>query len=380
MKGDIFDGSRGLACGYIETDDPIIFEATSRPWEVLSEPLGTKGFYNRKHYVATKSVVLYREHFSAPTRLRGISPPGMLVVVVPLQLGERTRYDGHDPQPSVIRLSAPGALDAIVDADSAHFILLIDLDFLQRQLGQDAEQDPGIKALMETANRRNGLAVEPETFSAFSDWLDQILASAGPRERRCDAKGPDKRGIIRKARPNAEKAERLTELLEHQLPRRLVELCRPPSRKLPPPRGGVSRSAVIGQALAYLTDASVPIPSVGDLCRVTGAKQRTLEYAFEERFGLSPLRFVRVYRLHQVRRNLAAAEPGSVRVAEMALTHGFRHPSRFSREYKELFGELPSQTLARQVQRLSAAPLICSSAAGSKPSRTYQAHISLSVS
>ncbi|EIC19753.1 helix-turn-helix domain-containing protein [Thiorhodovibrio frisius] len=351
MKDNIISGNSRLACGCIETDDPIIFEATSRPWEVLSEPLGTQSFYNLKHYVATESVVLYREYFSAPTRLRGISPPGMLVVVVPLQLGEGTRFFGRDPQSSVINFSAPGPLDAVVDAHNAHFILLMGVEFLQRELGEEAT------LLLETAVQRRSLAVEPEDFAAFCDWLDHILATAGPRS----ARGQVRRRIIRKARPNPEKAEQLTAVLEHQMPRRLLALCRAPGRKLLRPRVGKSRSAVISRALDYLTNGPSSMPSVGELCQVAGAKQRTLEYAFEERFGLSPLRFVKVYRLHQVRRDLAAAKPRSTRVADVAAAHGFRHLSRFSLEYKELFDELPSKTLARKPRVVSAAPLICSS-------------------
>lgn len=346
----------GLRCGCIETDDPIVYEATSRPWEVISQPLGTGPFLNSRHYVATESVVLYRERFSVPVRLRGMSPPNMLGVVVPLNLGEETRFGGRVPEPSVIRFFEPGALDALVDAEYAHFILLLDRDFLQHNLGDEAGR------LLLAGAERLGLAMEAAEFATFTSWLNRILTAAGPSDRR--RRSANKTGetlgrrIIRKARPNPQKAERLTELLERQLPERLLDLCKTPRRKLPSLRGGASRHRIVARALEFLSDCSPEMPSVGDLCEATGAKQRTLEYAFEERFGLSPLRFVRVHRLHQARRELAAAQPGMTRVADVAVAHGFHHLSRFSQEYKRLFGEKPSQTLARRTKAASAAPLM----------------------
>ncbi|MBK5967295.1 MULTISPECIES: helix-turn-helix domain-containing protein [Thiorhodovibrio] len=357
MQNDTSAKDFGLACGYIETDDPIVFEATSRPWEVMSEPMGEQSFFNRKHYLATQSVVLYREQFSVTTRLRGMSPPGKLVVVVPLQLGEETRFFGHGPEPTAIRISEPGALDAIVDAEYAHFIILLDQEFLQRRLGEDAAH------LSDAAVRRGGLLLGPEEFADFAAWLNRVLVTAGPRDRGRQNAGAGARQIVRKARLNPEKAARLSALLEEELPERLLDLCKTARKRLPPPRAGASRYRVVTQALEYLSEGSSLMPSVSELCEAAGAKQRTLEYAFEERFGLSPLRFVRVYRLHQARRELAAAAPGSTRVADVAFAQGFRHLSRFSQEYKRLFGEKPSQTLARRARAAAAAPLIYSSGA-----------------
>ncbi len=341
-----------LTCGCIETDDPVVFETTSQPWEVFSEPLSTHSFLNRKHYIATESVLLYREHFSAPTRLRGLSPPGRLVMAVPYQHGELTRYGGGEPQHQVMPISYPGVLDAVVDGGDTHFMVLIDLHFLQRKLGEE-----GMAALDEAA-QRGGLAVDPRKFLAFSSWLNAIITTAGPRDRRRHLASTPLIKPIRKARLSAEKAERLLKLLEHDIPRHLLELCRSSNQTQPRLRGSSSRSRVVNQALEHLRESGPSMPSVGDLCRITGAKQRTLEYAFEERFGLSPLRFIRVQRLHHARRQLAAAEPGSIKVAQVAHNLGFRHLSRFAQEYRGLFGELPSRTLERRIPAFHAAPLM----------------------
>lgn len=87
---------------------------------------------------------------------------------------------------------------------------------------------------------------------------------------------------------------------------------------------------------------------VGDLCRAAGVSERTLQYAFKEILGLTPMAYLVRLRLHRVRRALLAARPGSTTVAAEALDCGFWHFGEFSRAYRECFGELPSATLRRR--------------------------------
>jgi AraC family transcriptional regulator, ethanolamine operon transcriptional activator len=87
---------------------------------------------------------------------------------------------------------------------------------------------------------------------------------------------------------------------------------------------------------------------VTDLCKVAGVSERSLEYAFKEVAGLTPMHYLTRLRLHRVRQALLAATPDSTTVSVEALEWGFWHFGEFSRIYKECFGELPSDTLKRQ--------------------------------
>ncbi len=87
---------------------------------------------------------------------------------------------------------------------------------------------------------------------------------------------------------------------------------------------------------------------VGDLCRAAGVSERTLEYAFREILGTTPIAYLARLRLHRVRRALLAARPGSTTVSAAALDAGFWHFGEFSRAYRDCFGELPSATLRRR--------------------------------
>jgi AraC-like DNA-binding protein len=87
---------------------------------------------------------------------------------------------------------------------------------------------------------------------------------------------------------------------------------------------------------------------VSDLCRAAAASERTLEYAFKEVMGLTPMTYLSRLRLHRVRETLLAASQRSTTVSAVALDWGFWHFGDFSRAYKECFGELPSDTLRRK--------------------------------
>lgn len=87
---------------------------------------------------------------------------------------------------------------------------------------------------------------------------------------------------------------------------------------------------------------------VGDLCVAAGVSERTLQYAFREVMGLSPVAYLTRVRLHRVREALIAGTQGTTTVSAVALDWGFWHFGEFSRAYRKCFGELPSETLRRR--------------------------------
>jgi AraC family ethanolamine operon transcriptional activator len=94
--------------------------------------------------------------------------------------------------------------------------------------------------------------------------------------------------------------------------------------------------------LRYADAGSV---TVADLCNVARVTQRTLEYAFREAFGLTPLGFIHLRRYQATQTDLLVAYSRSATVKEIAQSNGFYQMGRFAVRYRELFGESPSRTL-----------------------------------
>jgi len=110
-----------------------------------------------------------------------------------------------------------------------------------------------------------------------------------------------------------------------------------------------SRAFKIGRmARAFVEDCaeSDELPTIVDICEALGVSERTLQYAFREYVGMSPIAYLRICRLNRVRAELAASDPKETTITQVAMRFGFLHLGRFAGDYKRMFGETPSQTLA----------------------------------
>ena len=80
------------------------------------------------------------------------------------------------------------------------------------------------------------------------------------------------------------------------------------------------------------------------------SSRRNLYYSFEATFGMTPMHYVKGMRLHGLRRELKAAEPEKTMVMNIASRWGFWSAGHLARDYKKMFGELPSETLSKNWQ------------------------------
>jgi len=87
--------------------------------------------------------------------------------------------------------------------------------------------------------------------------------------------------------------------------------------------------------------------SLGDICRVVGAAERTLNLACQEFLGEGAVRYARNRRLDLVHARLRASDPATTLVTKVAMDHGFWELGRFAQAYRLRFGERPSDTLRR---------------------------------
>lgn len=92
-------------------------------------------------------------------------------------------------------------------------------------------------------------------------------------------------------------------------------------------------------------NATEPI-TADQMAIVAGVSLRSLYAGFKQYCGVSPMQYLRELRL-EAARNALLNEP-DCNIASIAMRWGFGHLGRFSIEYKQRFGESPSQTLRRR--------------------------------
>lgn len=112
-----------------------------------------------------------------------------------------------------------------------------------------------------------------------------------------------------------------------------------------PDAHSAKRLAAISRAEAYIDQHASESIGVRDICRAADVSERTLQYAFHERFGMGPKEFLNASRLQAARRELRGADPHETSVAEVANAWGFWHLGQFAADYRRRFDELPSETL-----------------------------------
>jgi transcriptional regulator GlxA family with amidase domain len=88
--------------------------------------------------------------------------------------------------------------------------------------------------------------------------------------------------------------------------------------------------------------------TIEELVALTNVSARALFKSFSTFRGYSPMTFAKSVRLRQARKMLTKT-PG-ISVADVAFRCGFGNLGHFSRSYREVFDELPSETRNRALQ------------------------------
>lgn len=133
--------------------------------------------------------------------------------------------------------------------------------------------------------------------------------------------------------------------LEMECLRRLVEALPESSATVTVSLRNNDRTLLVRRAVDFMHNhLDGPLTAV-ELCAELGVSDRSLRRVFREAFGIGPLAYFRLIRLHAVAAALKAARGSDASVAEIAGHWGFQRLGSFAAEYKSQFGELPSHTL-----------------------------------
>ncbi len=110
-----------------------------------------------------------------------------------------------------------------------------------------------------------------------------------------------------------------------------------------------SDAQIVRRAEEYVYDQNPTVRvSLVDLCRAAGVGKTSLYRAFHSLCGEPPLSYFRRRRLMKARTLLLRSGDERAAVKRCALEAGFRELGRFASEYRQLFGELPSEALRRR--------------------------------
>ena len=253
----------------------------------------------------------------------GTAEPGHISLLVDLNYRILPTVNGlrQEGRPFV-QLYGGGAEHCTVAHDPGEFAFVpIPAPILEQAL-----QRLGIDVLPVNSGRLTAIHADDETFHLLNDTFQGLRTSA-------------------EETPELFLSQEVRRTVERELLTRLALVIERAGRVPGNSHPRIVRMSVFRKAREFL-DAKAHTPVyLAELCGVVGVPERTLRATFQTMLGVSPLKYLQLRRMRQVRHALQHSNKRERSVKQVALSSGFWQLGRFAVEYKRLFGESPSQTL-----------------------------------
>jgi len=266
---------------------------------------------------------------------RGVPPPDTLAFALRTSSALATWHGEPFGEDDLLFGTSGGEIDLV--SEPTYSVVLASFGIEAAREARD--RIVAVAAMFLTPRRGLWSAPHPGEATAFRSQLGELLQSVGRPGLGNDwwGAGPEASATQPQPQPatRSPAADRIEELLGAFL---LTSSRCDRTRRAPL----TERQRIIKAALPAIIDATEARPDVAALCRIA----RTSERTFIERFGVPPARFIKLQRLNRVRAALYEARP-SAKILDLASQLDFWHMSQFARDYRRLFGELPSQTFGR---------------------------------
>jgi len=261
---------------------------------------------------------------SAPLLVLGVSAEDRVGLIQVLEGSERARWNGRPIEVNEIAFCGSG---------TQHEAIYLD-DFACTVLSFTTAGEGG--------------SLNPPEFRAMQ------------RDGPCSAvhAGPDAHSALAAIARAVEQAtaETPSVLTEAEARRSLRETILAAARGLLPPdnaserphaRDSRTRQRIVHEADKYLSDNPARPVYTDEICTALGTSASRLHLAFHATFGISPHRYLKMRRMSMVRVALLSRSGPWHSVKAAALSHGFWHLGQFAHDYRAMYGESPSETIAR---------------------------------
>jgi AraC-like DNA-binding protein len=271
---------------------------------------------------STMGVELFADRFNLPFAVRLEPPAGSVLLLIPRSLRGRLRVSGQAVGNDSLLYVADGSGVDIV----AHSVA-----------GSETVTIPSAKfaelaqtlcpALRPARNERSALLRgDPIALEALRAGVVRLLSSpeSEPHEERLDNLLGSAVSWMAAASPRNQRERSAT---------------------------GTARSLIARRARDFIEANHHEAIRMEELSRISGVGIRTVQRAFREHFDLTISDYLKAVRLAAAHRDLAEADPRHDCVTAIALRRGFPHLGRFSVEFRDRFGESPSETLRREHTR-----------------------------
>ena len=291
-------------------------------WVQTYEQIGCGRFRGSTWQLLMHDGVLLRETGNRQHRQRVVPPRDHLVLAVPMAVTEGSVFAGRPLGRETLMLLDHRAEHDVVSAGEIDIIgLSVDRALLQSELA------PAKLEWLERKAAERHVELPPDTAAAIRQMLLAVVQDADEH-------------VDDLAQPREER-NLLASTVTHAVVLAMSAEREGGANTLP--RRAETRLKVVKRAVEFMRDHLDADIGVPEICAAAFASRRTLQYCFEEFLHTTPQAYLRALRLNEARRALKAAHQPPI--TELASTLGFASASHFTRHYKLMFDELPSETL-----------------------------------
>jgi AraC-like DNA-binding protein len=262
---------------------------------------------------AGRNVTVLLVRFNRAFHQLGYVPPGTITVGIPLQ-NVRGWFGESGENGCILPFNQESGFDCVSGEVFAGWTISIDEDFVRDVA--EAHQLPVHERLYRPWSR--SMIGRSAAFESVRDMLSTYSDS------RLTLFGPEQEeelvvGLLRAAMTDSDTADR---------------------------SAAAMRTHAITTAIDYISSHEGERVTIREICDDTNVAVRTLERAFKDHFGIGPKAYLIRRRLNGVR-DVLIRNDGPISIADVANEWGFWHMGQFAKDYRTLFGELPSETLGR---------------------------------
>ncbi len=291
-------------------------------WRQTYDQLGGGRFEGSAWQVVMRDGVLLRESTNRHLREQIVPPAGHVVLAVPLSVAPGSVFAGRPlERESLMVLSSEEEYDLVPAGEFDLVGLSLHRDAVQACLPAES------MAWLGQAEHERNLALAPGAAAAIRKML---LAACAHAEQRIDA-------LAERSDETALLCDTLTQTV-------LLAMAGEGSEHASSiPRRADTRLRVVKRAIAFMRANLHDDFGIAEISAAAFASRRSLQYCFEEFLHTTPQAYLRALRLNEARRSLKlnAGQP----ISSLANMLGFCSASHFTRHYKLMFDELPSETL-----------------------------------
>ena len=311
-------------------DDLDELTEQARQWHLDFWQLGKGRFRGEIKQMGAFGVHLSEARFRSHLRQKGMPPAGMRTIAIPARKDIRLKWRGcHIDGDSMMVFPRGSELSSVSGPDFHVYTC----SFPEELLGQVSET-LGIGTLDRLCSGSGAIKIPPQHAAALRYSLHDVFEIVHEAEEI-----PEPTCLV-KAMTDGLAGQAMSSVAS------ATGHC--------PSVATVRRLRAVQTAETYIEQHVSEDLRVRDIAKFACVSERTLEYAFVDRFGISPRQYLKSYRLCLARRHLLTSDRSSSRVTDIANECGFWHMGQFAADYQDFYAELPSETLRGSSEPASA--------------------------